>query len=159
MLVNVPLAMLIPSSSGHGALAMPLLAPLADFAGVSRATTITAWIMGHGLALMVSPTSVVLVGGLAIAKVGYDKYLRVRLAAAGWPCSLWRRPSSPSPRPSTSCHDPFGMVIASQIICPEHLARGWRLMPLGRSFRSAGVLAKAQHGAACNGRFEYNFAI
>ncbi|HRI16930.1 MAG TPA: Na+/H+ antiporter NhaC family protein [Burkholderiaceae bacterium] len=73
--LNVPLAMLIPSSSGHGALAMPLLAPLADFAGVSRASTITAWIMGHGLALMFSPTSVVLVGGLAIAKVGYEKYL------------------------------------------------------------------------------------
>ena len=76
MLVNIPLAFLIPSSSGHAALAMPLLAPLADFAQVSRATTITAWIMGHGLALLVAPTSVVLVGGLAIAKVGYDKYLR-----------------------------------------------------------------------------------
>lgn len=76
VLVNVPLAFLIPSSSGHGALAMPLLAPLADFAQVSRATTITAWIMGHGLALMAAPTSVVLVGGLAIAKVDYDKYLR-----------------------------------------------------------------------------------
>jgi uncharacterized ion transporter superfamily protein YfcC len=76
VVVNVPLAFLIPSSSGHGALAMPLLAPLADFRRVSRATTITAWIMGHGLALMVAPTSVVLVGGLAIAKVGYDKYLR-----------------------------------------------------------------------------------
>jgi uncharacterized ion transporter superfamily protein YfcC len=76
VLVNIPLGVLIPSSSGHGALAMPLLAPLADFAQVSRATTITAWIMGHGLALMVAPTSVVLVGGLAIARVGYDKYLR-----------------------------------------------------------------------------------
>ena len=76
IVVNIPLAVLIPSSSGHGALAMPLLAPMADFAGVSRATTITAWIMGHGLALMMAPTSVVLVGGLAIAKVGYDKYLR-----------------------------------------------------------------------------------
>jgi uncharacterized ion transporter superfamily protein YfcC len=76
VLVNIPLAALIPSSSGHGALAMPLLAPLADFAQVSRANTITAWIMGHGLALMMSPTSVVLVGGLAIAKVGYDQYLR-----------------------------------------------------------------------------------
>jgi uncharacterized ion transporter superfamily protein YfcC len=76
VLLNVPLAVLIPSSSGHGALAMPLLAPLADFAQVSRATTITAWIMGHGLALLVAPTSVVLVAGLAIAKVGYDQYLR-----------------------------------------------------------------------------------
>jgi uncharacterized ion transporter superfamily protein YfcC len=55
---------------------MPLLAPLADFADVSRPLTITAWILGHGLALLVSPTSVVLVGGLAIARVGYDKYLR-----------------------------------------------------------------------------------
>ena len=55
---------------------MPLLAPLADFAQVSRASTITAWIMGHGIALMLAPTSVVLVGGLAIAKVGYNTYLR-----------------------------------------------------------------------------------
>ncbi len=76
VLINIPLAALIPSSSGHGALAMPLLAPLADFAQVSRASTITAWIMGHGLALMLAPTSVVLVGGLAIAKVGYNTYLR-----------------------------------------------------------------------------------
>jgi uncharacterized ion transporter superfamily protein YfcC len=76
VVVNIPLAFLIPSSSGHAALAMPLLAPLADFAGVSRATTITAWITGHGLTLLASPTSVVVVGGLAIAKVGYDKYLR-----------------------------------------------------------------------------------
>jgi uncharacterized ion transporter superfamily protein YfcC len=75
-LINIPLAFLIPSSSGHATLAMPLLAPLADFAEVNRPTTITAWIMGHGLALLVSPTSVVLVGGLAIAKVDYDKYLR-----------------------------------------------------------------------------------
>jgi len=74
--LNIPLGVLIPSSSGHGALAMPLLAPLADFAQVGRATTITAWIMGHGLALIAAPTSVVLVGGLAIAKVGYDQYLR-----------------------------------------------------------------------------------
>ena len=76
VLVNIPLGVLIPSSSGHGALAMPLLAPLADFAQVSRAITITAWITGHGLALIVAPTSVVLVGGLAIARVGYNQYLR-----------------------------------------------------------------------------------
>ncbi|MEZ5116801.1 MAG: hypothetical protein R2737_11075 [Candidatus Nanopelagicales bacterium] len=76
MVINIPLAVLIPSSSGHAALAMPLLSPLADFAEVSRTTTISAWISGHGLTLLWSPTSVVVVGGLAIAKVGYDKYLR-----------------------------------------------------------------------------------
>jgi uncharacterized ion transporter superfamily protein YfcC len=62
---------------------MPLLSPLADFAGVSRALTITAWILGHGLALLVSPTNVVVMGGLAIAGVGYDKYLRFM-----WPLLL-----------------------------------------------------------------------
>jgi uncharacterized ion transporter superfamily protein YfcC len=76
LVVNIPLAFLIPSSSGHAALAMPLLSPLADFAGVSRAITITAWMLGHGLTLLASPTNVVVVGGLAIAKVGYDKYVR-----------------------------------------------------------------------------------
>lgn len=76
MVVNIPLAFLIPSSSGHATLAMPLLTPLADFAAVSRPTTITAWILGHGLTLLASPTNVVVVGGLAIAKVGYEKYLR-----------------------------------------------------------------------------------
>jgi uncharacterized ion transporter superfamily protein YfcC len=74
--INIPLAFLIPSSSGHAALAVPLLAPLADFANASRSTTVTAWIMAHGLALLFAPTSVVLVGGLAIARVGYDTWLR-----------------------------------------------------------------------------------
>lgn len=75
-LVNIPLAFLVPSSSGHATLAMPLLAPLGDFAGVSRALVITAFQMGHGLMLLFAPTNAVVVGGLAIAKVGYDKYLR-----------------------------------------------------------------------------------
>ncbi|WP_420749664.1 YfcC family protein [Rhodococcus sp. O3] len=74
--VNIPLAFLIPSSSGHATLAMPLLAPLGDFAGVGRDLVITAFQMGHGLMLLVAPTNVVVVGGLAMAKVGYDRYLR-----------------------------------------------------------------------------------
>ncbi len=61
----------------------PLLSPLADFAGLDRPTTVTAWVLAHGLTLMLSPTSVVLVGGLAIAKVGYNKYLRF-----AWPILL-----------------------------------------------------------------------
>ncbi|WP_280230716.1 YfcC family protein [Nocardia cyriacigeorgica] len=76
MIVNIPLAILIPSSSGHATLAMPLLAPLGDFAGVSRSLVITAFQMGHGLTMLIAPTNVVVVGGLAMAKVGYDKYLR-----------------------------------------------------------------------------------
>ena len=42
-IVNLPIAFLVPSSSGHAALVMPILAPLADFAGVSRALVVTAF--------------------------------------------------------------------------------------------------------------------
>ncbi len=75
-LVNVPLAFLVPSSSGHAALAMPILAPLADFAGVSRAMVVTAYQSASGVVNLITPTSAVVMGGLALAKVRYDQYLR-----------------------------------------------------------------------------------
>jgi uncharacterized ion transporter superfamily protein YfcC len=70
------LAFLIPSTSGHAALAMPILAPLADFAGVSRAVVVTAWQAASGWMNLLVPTTAVTIGGVALAKVGYDKYLR-----------------------------------------------------------------------------------
>ncbi|MFF1375317.1 YfcC family protein [Streptomyces sp. NPDC058308] len=75
-LVNLPLAFLIPSTSGHATLAMPILAPLADFAGVSRAVVVTAWQAASGWMNLWVPTTAVTIGGVALAKVGYDKYLR-----------------------------------------------------------------------------------
>ncbi|MFE9477226.1 YfcC family protein [Streptomyces spororaveus] len=75
-LVNLPLAFLIPSTSGHATLVMPILAPLADFAGVSRALAVTAWQSASGWMNLWVPTSAVTIGGVALAKVGYDKYLR-----------------------------------------------------------------------------------
>ncbi|MFI1886084.1 YfcC family protein [Streptomyces jumonjinensis] len=75
-LVNLPLAFLIPSTSGHATLAMPILAPLADFAGVSRAVAVTAWQSASGLMNLWVPTTAVTIGGVALAKVGYDRYLR-----------------------------------------------------------------------------------
>ncbi|MEV0257141.1 Na+/H+ antiporter NhaC family protein [Streptomyces sp. NPDC050732] len=75
-LVNLPLAFLIPSTSGHATLAMPILAPLADFAGVSRAVVVTAWQAASGWMNLWVPTTAVTIGGVALAKVGYDRYLR-----------------------------------------------------------------------------------
>lgn len=75
-LLNIPLAFLIPSTSGHAALAMPILAPLADFAGVSRAMVITAFQSASGIVNLITPTSAVVMGGLALARVRYDQYLR-----------------------------------------------------------------------------------
>ncbi|MEV5971479.1 TIGR00366 family protein [Streptomyces sp. NPDC051921] len=74
--VNLPLAFFVPSSSGHAALAMPILAPLADFAGVSRALVVTAYQSASGWVNLITPTSAVIMGGLALAKVRYDQYLR-----------------------------------------------------------------------------------
>jgi uncharacterized ion transporter superfamily protein YfcC len=74
--VNIPLAFLVPSTSGHAALAMPIMAPLADFADVPRSIVVTAFQSASGLVNLITPTSAVVMGGLALAKVRYDQYLR-----------------------------------------------------------------------------------
>jgi uncharacterized ion transporter superfamily protein YfcC len=76
LIVNVPIAFLVPSSSGHAALVMPILAPLADFADVARSVAVTAYQSASGLVNLITPTSAVIMGGLALSKVGYDRYLK-----------------------------------------------------------------------------------
>jgi uncharacterized ion transporter superfamily protein YfcC len=75
-IVNLPIAFLVPSSSGQAALVMPILGPLADFAGVSKAIAVTAFQSASGLVNLVTPTSAVIMGGLALSKAGYDRYLK-----------------------------------------------------------------------------------
>src|SRR3954467_4360290 len=75
-IVNIPIAFLVPSSSGHAALVMPILAPLADFAGVSRSIVVTAFQSASGFVNLVTPTSAVIMGGLALSKIGYNRYLK-----------------------------------------------------------------------------------
>jgi uncharacterized ion transporter superfamily protein YfcC len=75
-IVNIPIAFLVPSSSGHATLAMPIMAPLADFADVSRAMVVTGFQSASGWVNLFTPTSAIVMGGLTLAKVGYDRYLR-----------------------------------------------------------------------------------
>ncbi len=75
-LINIPIAFLVPSSSGHAALVMPILAPLADVAGVARDIVLTGYQSASGLVNLITPTSAVLMGGLALSKIGFDKYIR-----------------------------------------------------------------------------------
>jgi uncharacterized ion transporter superfamily protein YfcC len=75
-LLNIPLAFLVPSSSGHAALAVPVLAPLADFANVKRGLVVTGFQSASGWMNLFTPTSAVVMGGLALAKVKYNRYLR-----------------------------------------------------------------------------------
>jgi uncharacterized ion transporter superfamily protein YfcC len=72
----LPLSFLIPSSSGLATVAMPIMAPLALFAGVAGELVVSAFQFGSGLIALVTPTSAVVMGGLAIARVGYGTWLR-----------------------------------------------------------------------------------
>jgi len=72
----IPLSFLIPSTSGLAAVAMPIFAPLAGFAGVSSALLITAYQSASGIVNLITPTSAVVMGGIAIAMVGYGTLWR-----------------------------------------------------------------------------------
>jgi uncharacterized ion transporter superfamily protein YfcC len=70
-LLFIPLSFLIPSSSGLATVAMPIMVPLALFAGVAGELVVSAFQFGSGLVALITPTSAVVMGGLAIARVGY----------------------------------------------------------------------------------------
>jgi uncharacterized ion transporter superfamily protein YfcC len=75
-LLFLPLSFVIPSTSGLATLSMPIMAPLAGFIGVSTALVVTAYQSASGVMNLVVPTSAVVMGGLAIARVPYGTYLR-----------------------------------------------------------------------------------
>ncbi len=75
-LLYLPLSFLIPSSSGLATVSMPIMAPLADFANVPSYLVVTAYQTANGLVNLITPTSAVVMGGLAIARVGYGTWWR-----------------------------------------------------------------------------------
>jgi uncharacterized ion transporter superfamily protein YfcC len=72
----LPLSFLIPSSSGLATVSMPIMAPLAGFVGVPKDLVVTAYQSASGLMNLFIPTSAVVMGGLAIARVPYGRYLK-----------------------------------------------------------------------------------
>ncbi len=74
--IFVVLSFLIPSSSGLATLAMPIMAPLAEMTGVSRALMVTAYQSASGLVNLITPTSAVVMGALAIGRVSYGVWLK-----------------------------------------------------------------------------------
>jgi uncharacterized ion transporter superfamily protein YfcC len=73
---SLPLSFLVGGGAAGAALTMPVLAPLGDFAGVDRAMVITTWSAAAGWLRLVLPTNAILIAGLALARVGFDQYLR-----------------------------------------------------------------------------------
>ena len=73
--IQVVLSFFVPSSSGLAVLTMPIMAPLADFSNVGRELVVTAYQSASGVVNLVTPTSGVVMGGLAIGRVSYEKWL------------------------------------------------------------------------------------
>lgn len=75
-LFYLPMSFFIPSSSGLATLTMPIMAPLADFANVGRDVVITAYQSASAIVNLVTPTSGVIMGALAISRVPYEVYFK-----------------------------------------------------------------------------------
>lgn len=74
--IEALMSFLVPSTSGLAVLSMPIMAPLSDFAGVSRDLAVTAFQTAIGITNLIAPTYAVVIGGLAIGRVPYNKWLR-----------------------------------------------------------------------------------
>lgn len=75
-LFYLPMSFFIPSTSGLATVTMPIMAPLADFSGVARHIVITAYQAANGVLSLFAPTCAVIMAGLAIARVPYDRWLK-----------------------------------------------------------------------------------
>jgi uncharacterized ion transporter superfamily protein YfcC len=82
-LVTLPLSFLVGSGSAGTALTMPVLAPLGDFAGVDRSLVVTTWAAAGGWLRLILPINAILIAGLALARVGFDQYVRFILPLMG----------------------------------------------------------------------------
>ncbi len=74
--LHIALSFFIPSSSGLATFSMPIMAPLAGFAGVSKALIVTAFQTASGMVNLITPTSVILMGGLAISRISYNIWFK-----------------------------------------------------------------------------------
>ena len=75
-LIYLPLSILIPSSSGLATLSVPIMAPLGQFAGIGGELIVTAFQSASGLVNIVTPTAAVVMGGLALGDVPFDRWIR-----------------------------------------------------------------------------------
>lgn len=67
---------LIPSGNGKAVVLMPILTPLSDLIGLSRQTTVTAYLMGDGLCNYILPHAAALMGFLGLTNVPYERWIK-----------------------------------------------------------------------------------
>lgn len=78
-LLVLVLEFFIPSASAKSLIMMPILAPLADFVGLTRQAMVLAFQFGDGFSNMLYPTNPVTLISLALAGVGYSRWFRLTI--------------------------------------------------------------------------------
>lgn len=74
----------VVSGSGQAALTMPIMAPLADIAGVTRQVSILAFQLGDGFTNLIVPTSGCLMGVLGVARLDWGKWAKHQIKFQGF---------------------------------------------------------------------------
>lgn len=80
---SLPLAFLVGSGAAGNALVMPILAPLGDFASIDRSLIVTTYNAVGAWLNLILPINAILVAGLALARVGFNTYVRWMLPLMG----------------------------------------------------------------------------
>jgi uncharacterized ion transporter superfamily protein YfcC len=75
LVVYIILGFFINSSSGLAVLSIPIMAPLGDAVGVSKAAIIAAYNYGQGLISYITPTGLIL-ASLAMVDVPFSRWLK-----------------------------------------------------------------------------------
>src|SRR5690606_25961209 len=73
--IEIGMSFFVRSSCGPAVLSVTILAPLAYLASVEQHLLVTGCQSANGLASLVNPTFAVVIGGLASARVSYDRWL------------------------------------------------------------------------------------
>ena len=74
-IIFIILGFFINSSSGLAMLSIPIMAPLADAVGISRAAVISSYLYGLGLIGLITPTGLIL-ASLEVAGVKFDRWMK-----------------------------------------------------------------------------------
>lgn len=76
LLMNVVVNGFVTSGTGQAAVVMPVMAPLADVAGITRQTAVLAYKFGDGFCNYVVPHASSLMGFLGATGIAYDKWMK-----------------------------------------------------------------------------------
>lgn len=75
-IIQIMIAIFVPSSSAHAALTIPIMAPLADLMNVPRSSIVSSYQFASGLANLITPTAGVLIAALSMGKVAWGQWVK-----------------------------------------------------------------------------------